>query len=207
MSKSSMRSNEGKGALILLAGGASRRMGTDKALLDFDGEPLARRVIHRLHGRGEWEPFIVANRFHPFTEWGWPVVRDPWPGAGPLAGLVAGLQASSHDWNLAVACDMPFVSRELAAVMYQSAVVESGSDAVIPRTGGKFHPLFACYHRRCLPVGEALLKNGERSLQALRSMISIHVLDEADFPPSIDPERALFNMNRPSDLKRARKWK
>jgi molybdopterin-guanine dinucleotide biosynthesis protein A len=194
-----------KGGLILLAGGASRRMGRDKSLLDFGGQPLARRIIHRLIVEKEWEPLIVTRPSHPAAEWGWSVAFDQWPGAGPLAGLVTGLHASCHDWNLAVACDMPFVSRELAAALFHAGV-NNGADVVIPRFDGQLHPLFACYHRRSRAVGSRLIASGERALQALYTTSKTYVLEEAAFPPSLDPQRALFNMNRPSDYEQAQRW-
>lgn len=194
-----------KGALILLAGGASRRMGKDKAILDFHGQSLARRVIHRLCALGEWEPLIVSNDIERFKPWGWPVVQDRWPGAGPLVGIYSGLQASTHDWNLVVACDMPFASRKLASALYRTAIT-TGVHISIPQMEGRQHPLFGCYHRRCLPLVERLIAAGARSMGALTAAVSVRVLEDGDFPPGVQPERALFNMNRPQDYKRALEW-
>ncbi|PTM58177.1 molybdenum cofactor guanylyltransferase [Desmospora activa] len=194
-----------KGTLILLAGGASRRMGTDKAMLDFGGEPLACRIIRRLCASGEWEPLIVSNNIVRFASWGWPTVTDRWPGAGPLAGVCSGLQASAHDWNLVVACDMPFASLELATALQQRAV-DTSVDISIPQRLGRRHPLFGCYHRRCLPVAERLVKSGQRSMGALLAAVAVTVLEETDFPPAVQSERALFNMNRPQDYEQALEW-
>ena len=97
---------------IVLAGGASRRMGRDKAFLDLGGRPLIARVIERLASVCA-EVLVVAGDVEPYGELGVRLVEDRFRGVGVLGGLHAGLEAAAHELTLAVGCDMPFLRPDL----------------------------------------------------------------------------------------------
>jgi molybdopterin-guanine dinucleotide biosynthesis protein A len=97
---------------IVLAGGASRRMGQDKAFLALGGQLLIEVVIERM-AQVCREVLVVAGDMQPYVGLGAPVVEDRFRGVGVLGGLHAGLEAAAHELTLAVGCDMPFLNLHL----------------------------------------------------------------------------------------------
>ncbi|WP_169713607.1 molybdenum cofactor guanylyltransferase [Paludifilum halophilum] len=192
-----MEKNPERG-VILLAGGESRRMGRDKFLLPFKGESMGCRILRRLKGIGN--PVIVAGAGLSCETRGIPVVSDRYPGQGPLAGIHAGLSVSTCGPNLVVACDMPFASPELARLLFSRS---EGVDAVVPQDGERTHPLFAVYQRRCLPVLERRLYCRERRVTDFLQELRVGYVDREEMESCANPDRALFNMNRPREWSRA----
>ena len=113
---------------VILAGGRSSRMGTDKALIEFDGEPLGERVLRML--RAACDPILVASGDgRRLGSLGVPQVADVVAEAGPLGGIVAGLEAAETDLVAVVAVDMPFASAEVLRLLAERW---NGEDAVVP---------------------------------------------------------------------------
>ena len=187
---------------IVLAGGQSRRLGVDKALLSLGGAPLlqtvvqrvsqvCRRVIVAVDRPGRYRRLRLPARF----------VADASPGLGPLAGLQSGLRACSTGHALVVACDLPFLNVELLRYM---AGLPRSYQALLPRSAGRDHPLHAVYARSCLPEVDALLAAGGGSMQQLLDRLDVRRLDERDLH-QIDPDGlSLLNLNDEADLERAR---
>jgi molybdopterin-guanine dinucleotide biosynthesis protein A len=178
---------------LILAGGASRRFGADKARFPVDGRPMIAHVYAAVAavagdvlvglGGGDLAGTEVAAR----------VVRDAYPGAGPLAGIHAGLVASPTPWLLVVACDMPFVTP--AALGRLLAARAPGVQAVVAQDGqGRRHPLCACYHASVRPLVAARLDAGQLRLQALLDDLPGLVLVPL-------PDADLRNVNAPDDLR------
>jgi molybdopterin-guanine dinucleotide biosynthesis protein A len=202
--------------VLILAGGRSRRMGHDKLWLPLgeDGVPLIQQVVARLLPLAG-ELLFSANapeRFEALATnlrgQGVPaqVVPDLYPGAGPLAGLHAGLSAARFDTLLAVAGDMPFVNPALVAHLVQ---LMPGFDVVIPElphllTGQPVkEPLHALYRRSCLGAVAARLAAGDRPLVSFLPDVRVRVI-----PPDeirrFDPDlRSFFNVNTPEDWRAA----
>ncbi len=191
---------------IVLAGGRSRRLGFDKALLTFDGRPLLRIVVERLAAITD-DIIVAGDHTDRYRHLSLPVrfLPDPAPDRGPLAGLQAGLSAIKNNFALVVACDMPFLNPGLLAHM---ASLPRRYQALAPRADGRWHPLHAMYARSCLPVIEELLAEGGDSLEELLSHLNVQPLMEDELQRH-DPEGlSLFNLNRPADLAHARAvWK
>lgn len=182
--------------LAVQAGGRSSRMGTDKGLVELDGKPLAGHVIDRLSDLAG-EVIITTNNPESYARFGCRLVADAEPGAGSLAGLLTALAGAWGDPVLVVACDMPFASRRLAAHML--ALIAS-AEAVVPRPGDAFEPMFAVYRRSCLPAIRRALDGGDRRLISFFDEVLLHVV-EADQARSIEPDPyAFFNVNSPADL-------
>jgi len=97
---------------IVLAGGASRRMGRDKAFLELDGRTLIEVVVERM-ARVCAEVLVVASDARPYAGLGAQLVEDRFHGVGVLGGLHAGLEAAAYELTLAVGCDMPFLNPDL----------------------------------------------------------------------------------------------
>ncbi|GAX89959.1 molybdenum cofactor guanylyltransferase [Effusibacillus lacus] len=217
-SKTNLASQYG---VVLLAGGKSSRMGTNKALLPILGKPNIEHIRDQLRSlvpapdeRGASPHFVVVtNEPESYRFLGETMVGDRHPGLGPLAGIQVGLQASPCDWNLVVACDMPMVTAEVGLFLMELAGADrsaneepTGFDAVVPVIGGQLHPLFAVYHKRCAnPIEEMLLSSKLRMIYLLDSL-RVKQVTEADFPNHINIGQVFFNMNNPEDYQQVLKW-
>jgi molybdopterin-guanine dinucleotide biosynthesis protein A len=182
---------------LVLAGGASTRMGEDKALLVFEGRPLIQRVAERLAGAAD--PVLVATgRPGRLGSIGLPEVADSAVGRGPLAGLVAGLSASPHQLTAVVAVDMPYASPELLAFL---ASLHEDEDAVAPLGETGAEPLHAVYSRSALPAMQEALLERQYGLRRLLSQLRLRRVEASEWDHlHVDP-RFAFNINRPQDLK------
>lgn len=190
--------------LILLSGGKSSRMGRNKALLSVDGKANIKRMLERLQTDFQ-ETILVTNQPQEYHELDGSVtmVKDIYPGLGPLSGIHAGLHASTHDINLVVACDMPFVSPSLATYFIQH---NDGYDAVIPKVEGRNQPLFAVYKKSCLSILEECLQENMLRVNSFLSKVHVRYLEETNFPPNIDVERVFYNMNQPEEYDQVQQW-
>lgn len=161
--------------LLVLAGGESRRMGRPKALLPVAGRTLIEHVATRL--RPDFEELLVAGAGTLPAALEAHRVEDRLPGAGPLAGIEAGLRAARHAIVFAVACDMPRVTPQLA----RSAVAGiPGFDAVVPRLSGRPEPVCAAYARSALePIAAFLDRGGRRAAEAL-DQLRVNWLEDVD---------------------------
>jgi molybdopterin-guanine dinucleotide biosynthesis protein A len=181
---------------LVLCGGTGRRMGRDKALVEFESEPLVVRAARRL---GEVaDPVLLApGRTGRLGDLGYREVADAAEDAGPLAGIVAGVTASPHELVAVVAADMPFASPALFA---QLAALRGDEDAVVPVVAGNTEPLHAVYARSSLPALRDALQERRFELRAvLRSLRRRDVLESEWL--AVDPTgRFAFNLNRPEDL-------
>jgi molybdopterin-guanine dinucleotide biosynthesis protein A len=181
-------------------------MGFDKTAVTFDGRTLLTIVVERI--RPICVEVIVAGGTKSRKSDRVGDVRfvdDQITGRGPLAGLQAGLSAASQDFSLVVASDLPFLSPQLLAYM---ATVTKGYQALVPRAGGRLHPLHAIYARSALEVIGELLHQGESSLLELLDRINMRELAEEEIWEHDPAGLSLFNLNRPQDLAKARRiWK
>ncbi len=148
-------------AAVLLAGGKSRRMGTDKALLPIGGQPLLQRAADRLRSITN-QVLLSTSDSHAYDFLGLPVVADLFPGCGPMAGLHAALLHTRRPRVLVLACDIPDVPARLLRLLSDQA---AGSDAAVPSTSdGTLHPVCAVYGRTCLPFVETYLRCGKHRM-------------------------------------------
>ena len=184
---------------IVLAGGKSRRMGTDKAQLAWEEGTLLSAAVGKLEGLCREIIVVGAKRGLPY-----PVVwtADRVVGAGPLAGLEAGLDAASFDATLVLACDMPLVSAAFLQTLSASA---AAADVVLPWHAGGYEPLCAWYRRSaCLPVVKQLLQAGEARMQSLLPLVrTVAISPDKDGYDGIAPETFFFNVNTKADYERA----
>ena len=205
-------SDGSKLAAIVLAGGRSRRMGSDKAALDWEGEPMLARVVRVVAQRcdpvlvvaGETSaafrgiddirdraaPGIDRSRVH------W--VTDEQEGAGPLGGLVAGLAKAAADGaDLAFVCatDMPLIAPELIDELRLG--LTDSTQAVIARDAQRDHPMAGIYRTDAGPVIADLVAGGERRMLGAVEALNTHRVGVSD------PEW-LVNVNAPEDLHRLR---
>ena len=146
---------------IIMAGGDSCRMGTDKSMLPNKRRPMIETIAEQL--RGSFSQILIsANEVERYTFLNLPIVRDRIPGQGPLMGIASALEASDNELNFVAACDIPYIDLHYVRRMLMEA---DGVDAVVPTTGdGKYEPLFAVYRKSALGAINAVLSSGGRKV-------------------------------------------
>jgi len=190
--------------LVIQAGGESRRMGTDKALLPFLGQPLIMRPLNRLVGLAD-EVLITSNHPESYRFLGLTPIPDRLPGYGALGGLFTALSAARYPYVAVAACDMPFASLEIFALELV-LLQEAGADAIIPRSEAGAEPFHAVYRREsCLPYVQSALEVGKRRVDAWFDEVHIRYLEPDEILP-YDPEGIAFlNINTLDELQEAEK--
>jgi molybdenum cofactor guanylyltransferase len=177
-------------------------MRTDKLCLEVDGTPLLLRVHDALAARCR-EVLVVGGEGATHLG-GVPRVTGERPGGqGPLAGLEAGLAAARNPLVFVAAGDMPFLTEAL--VGHLLGRLEGGAAcAVVPRYGGRTHPLCAAYRRGLLPLVGTALDDGVRAVRVfLESLNEVEYVGEELRRFGV-PDLFLMNVNTPEDLRRAR---
>ena len=185
---------------VILAGGMSRRLGRNKALEPFQGEPLIRRVIARMGQVGESVSVIVneAQRAHEL-ELPEEVTSsvDRYPGKGSLGGIVTGLITSPTVWSAFCACDMPFVNTRLYRYL---ASLRDGYDAVVPVVEGRPEPTHALYSRVCIGPIEERIEADDLKISSFFSEVRVRLVPEDEIR-RLDPDLlSFFNVNTQDDL-------
>lgn len=190
---------------VVLAGGRSIRMGTDKTLLTLAGEPLVTRACSTALEYCE-RAMIVTNYPETLRDLALPsrvtIVTDETPFLGPLGGLATAFSHTSDEWVLALAADMPWVSREVIQALWEA---RADADVVIPVTDRGIEPLLALYRVAAAgPVAHDVLASARRRIAAMFPYLRV-----AELPLSrvqdMDPTfSSFFNINTPADLAEAR---
>lgn len=164
---------------FVLAGGKSRRMGRNKALIELDGQPLIERIVRTVPGK---KVAIIANQQATYRFLHLPVLADIYPGIGPMAGLHSGLLNSDTEYNFFLACDLPRLKTE---TILRILAAHCGEDFVGPQTSSGIEPLCALYARRLLPGIERAVSEQRYGLQdyvaSLRRKRLLRFEDESIF--------------------------
>lgn len=188
----------------VLTGGASRRMGTDKRMVEVDGAPLLVRAVRAV--RAVASEVLVVGGLGGVPAGALPDVRavdDLRPGEGPLAGLEAALFAAHHPRVLVVAVDHPWLSADVLRLLVERVGGEGaagGHLAVMLGTDRGAQPLVAVYRREALATISALLDAGERRATALIDALPTHVVGSGEWralDPAGDTAR---DVDTPADL-------
>ena len=196
---------------VILAGGTSRRMGKNKALIQLGEDPLIGHVIRRIRPVTD-ELLLITNTPDEYAHLGLPMHGDVVSDAGALGGIYTGLASACYDTVLCVACDSPFLVPKL--LIYLVSVLDN-YDAVMPYTyrGNPTDPnnsdqitlqtLCAVYSKRCLSIIELMLQESELRVHALQERASIKRVSPEVWQV-FDPDGiSFFNINTPADLEQA----
>jgi molybdopterin-guanine dinucleotide biosynthesis protein A len=171
---------------VILTGGASRRMGTDKAMLPLGGDTMALMLAKRYEPLGEVA--FSVNRPGRFPVGPYRELVDAYPNCGPLNGIVSAFQQTEEDVIFLTATDMP--AGDVAAVETLRQGL-AGYDACIYEN----EPLFGVYSRRCLAPALSCLESGQYALRGFLKTIALHRLSA--------PNETLFlNLNTPEEYQR-----
>lgn len=191
---------------VILAGGASRRMGRDKRLATLAQCALLAHVIHRLASQVEQMVLSVDRATQDLRPFGLTLVTDPQPGhRGPLGGLLAALRhfENPEGWLLLAPCDAPFLPVDLASRLMQCAE-QAGVPVAVAVDDGEWQPTFALWHGSLLPeVEQAVLGAGEGGFRRLLKRLGAV---PCSWPDHGDAPSPFFNVNDPAALARAEEW-
>jgi molybdopterin-guanine dinucleotide biosynthesis protein A len=184
---------------IILAGGANRRMGTDKAFLMIDGSPLIEHIL-AVFSTLFTRTIVVTNTPERYRSYDVEVTRDALDIRGPLTGIYSGLLKSNDEYNFVVACDMPYMNPRLISYMGEIA---AGQDAVVPQFDGYLEPLHAIYRRGLLPVMEEQIRKQDRRIRGLFEHIQVRYVTEEEIVRFDPLKRSFINLNTPKEYKEA----
>ena len=180
--------------LLVLAGGDSRRMGRTKAWLAVGETTLLRWVVDRLAPSFSEVVVSFSQPEQVREHLPYRLVFDRKPSAGPLAGLEAGLGVAKNEVTFAVACDMPYVTPEMAEM---AVAASAGCDAAIPRINGRPEPACAAYRRSALVRITAALDAGQYRASDLAEQLDVTWLEGLD-------SHQFRSLNGPDDYERFR---
>jgi len=182
---------------IILAGGRSRRFGSNKALALLQDKPLIKHVADTISAIFT-DCLLVTNTPEKYSFLNIPMIRDRYQNMGPLAGIHAALLAISTPRAFIIACDMPYISAPL--IRYLCSIDDQEYDVIIPWLKKGQEPLCGVYHKNSLAVIESFLER--RDCQIIRPLEKLRVKRVEDEEIlAVTGDLACFkNINRPADL-------
>jgi len=181
---------------VILAGGKSRRMGTDKARLHVDGVPLLERVA-RIFRRLFAQTILTASDPDVYTELGFPVYADVFPDRGSLVGIYTGLLKAETPYVFCASCDMPFLNESLIRFLVD---LRPDFDLVLPFSDHGREPLHAVYGKGCLKPMEKLIAEERLAIMGVFSQVRTRRVSPEEVT-AFDPKFLSFmNCNTPGDL-------
>lgn len=186
---------------VILAGGASRRMGRDKALMEFEGEAMWQRQQRLLLALDPAEIFVSGPRRAEFPA-NLRTIEDAGPSRGPLSGLTTVLRVAQVEHVLVVAIDLPLMTSDFLEKLRRTIGPGRGAVPFLidAETGRKFYePLAAIYPRECRSIGERHLAGSDWSMQSfVREAVTNGLLLEFEIPAA---DLAIFqNVNEPGEM-------
>lgn len=183
----------------VLAGGASRRMGRDKALVELGGRPLAAIAAAALADAGAEGPILGIGGDAPsLARLGLVPLADDHPGQGPLGGVLTALARAHHDVVVVLACDVPAADAGAVRRVVAELAAAPTADVALPvLADGRRQPLHAAWRRSALPALRRAFDEGERAVHRALDDLAVVLVEGL-------PELALADVDTPDDLRRAR---
>jgi molybdenum cofactor guanylyltransferase len=196
---------------VILAGGSSSRLGTDKSLLEFDGKTLICWAVEKMQLAAD-EVIVVArskNHAEMLREMVSQAVFtwDSISGFGPVAGLHAGMSHAKGSLVFATGCDLPFLNPKVIDKLFELAYEKRVYDATVPlRPSGFIEPLHSVYDReKMFAACQSSLIANERKIRAPLKLLNINLVPAEQLQILDDGLLTFFNLNTPQDLEKARK--
>jgi molybdopterin-guanine dinucleotide biosynthesis protein A len=192
---------------VILAGGKSRRFGSNKALARIgDGGFVIERIAHVL--KDIFEEILVLTKdktSFSFLEKPWlHVLNDRSPDFHPLNGLASAFSYSKTEMVFVCGCDMPFINSDLIHLICSKS---QEADATVPIWQGQVQPLFGVYSKKCLAVinGLSLSTDPRKGFRYLLSEVNTQTIDQKELPESDPAELTFFDIDTPEEFKIAKK--
>lgn len=178
---------------IILAGGKSTRMGTDKALIKIGDKSLLETAINIC--KPVCNSIVISSNNQEHGKCGYPVIADEIRDCGPIGGILSCLRKSETDWNFVISVDTPFVTSDF--ILFLTTQTEN-YDAVVPVHFSNKEPLIALYNKNCLPVIEKQISTHQFKIHHLINLINTNFLNVGKW---VENNAHFFsNLNRPEDL-------
>lgn len=185
----------------VLAGGASRRMGRDKALVEVGGRPLAAIAACALADAGAEGPILgIGGDGAALARLGLVAVVDDHPGEGPLGGVLTALDRAPHEVVVVLACDVPATDAGAVRRVVAALVAAPAADVAVPELGGeggRRQPMHAAWRRCALPAVRRAFDQGERTVHRVLDHLAVATVAGI-------PDLAMADVDTPDDLLRAR---
>ncbi len=173
---------------IILAGGKSSRMGTDKGVVEINKKKIIQYVIDVLKEVSD-EILIIANNDN-YNELGFKVYPDKVKECGPLGGIYTGLFHSSNELNVIISCDTPLITKEVLLSLIENI---DDNEIIVSRENGNVHPLCAVYKKQSILKLKKQLENGHLKLKEVLTKFKTKYQD-------FDNEAIFFNLNTQEDV-------
>ena len=191
----------------VMAGGASRRFGFDKARAELNGETMLARMRALLKDATKCVSVVAGSG--RYAGLGVRVVEDRWPGEGPLGGIITALMdahAQNHrdTWCLIVGCDMPFLTGEWLTYLRDRAFASSAA-VVTPQSANGLEPLCSCWRTGATGALQYAFEDGIRKVTEAMKRVSMEVVGEKDWARFDKNGRLFWNMNTPAEYEEARR--
>ncbi len=177
--------------IIILAGGKSNRMGTDKGLLVVNNLPVIQYIINTCQKISN--DIIIVSNNEDYKQFGYPVIEDKIKNIGPMGGLYAGLLSAKIETNLILSCDVPLVSKSL--LMEIITAKSDKNDVIVSKYKKQIHPLIGLYSKLVIPKIEYFIKGNLYKMSKIYSKDRSMVLDLSHFP-----SKEFLNLNTIKEL-------
>lgn len=183
---------------LILAGGKSSRMGTDKALVNYQGKPMLQRVYQVAAACTE-QVYVLTpwiERYQNILPSDCDYLIETQPGKGPVNGLSEGLEQISADWILLLACDLPLLDVEIIqSWINKLSQIPTSILALVPQRLDIWEPMCGFYRKELKTELDTFLKSGKHSFQELLSGVEVEALNVDE-----KANLMLLNCNYPGDL-------
>jgi len=183
---------------VILAGGSSERYGQNKAFLEIGGIRLIDLVAGQMKNIFK-RVILVTNQKRDYEYLGIPMVEDLIKGLGPIGGIYTGLRNIADKAGFFIACDMPFINKQLVRYMVD---IRDNHAAVVPSVGNEIEPLHAIYTRACLGPIRSLIDSKGYQIRLFYDHVSVRYVKEDEIRKFGSPSRAFLNINTIDELAR-----
>jgi len=190
---------------ILLAGGQSRRFGSDKALISFAGMKLIEYIYRNLDQNFKKVIVVGSKAEYSFLK-GAEIREDIFQNKGPLAGIYTGLYFSESSYNFICGCDMPFLNIQYFNFLKEEIRKHPKKEIIVPRYNNYLEPLAAIYQRSLITKIKDEILTDNLKIKSFYNNSSKKVISEELLKRNFDLEKLFFNLNYPKDLARALRY-
>jgi len=174
---------------IILAGGKSSRMGTNKLLLKIGNEPVIKKIANLCKSNFE-KTIIITNSPEDYEWLNIKMYKDIFPNYGPLSGIHSGLKHSSTENNFVLSADMPFINKEIIEFLLKR---NSQKEIILPKSNNIIHSLCGIYKKNCVNKAEELLKIAEKENTKLKkTKVKLYDLINALDTDIVDVSKEMF---------------
>ena len=189
--------------VIILAGGKSKRYGSNKALANIKNKTLIEIIIDKVKNSFT-KVYVVGNEEidYSFLK-GVTLLKDLIPGKGPLGGLYTGLKYSDSKYNFVVGCDMPNLTIKYFKFILS---LDKKYEVLVPCYNGYIEPLAGIYSKSCITAIKNSLINNELKIKSFYKQIKLKILTEESIRDIGDPAYLFYNINYKVDIKQISKY-